>query len=146
MKRILSLFLVTLMIIACFVGCKQNPVHDVSSVASQLENAINNDFVKPSNYASVVVVTINPQFKLYLDANGVVLAVESVNNDAKSIESKISFENKKVEEVVNNLIVAANDSGFVKTNATIEIKITEVVDKAVDTTEILNKITTSTND
>ena len=138
MKRILSLFLVTLMIIACFVGCKQNPVHDVSSVASQFENAINNDFVKPSNYSSVVVVTIN--------ANGVVLAVESVNNDAKSIESKISFENKKVEEVVNNLIVAANDSGFVKTNATIDIKITEVVDKAVDTTEILNKITTSTND
>ena len=42
---------------------------------------------------------------------------------AKSIENKVAFENKKVDEVVSNLIVAANDGGFVKADAKIDIKI-----------------------
>lgn len=146
MKKVLCLLLAMLLIATCFAGCKKNPTDDFSSTVSQPEITVQDEFVKPENYASVVLVTINPQFRLYLDASGVVLAVEPINADAKSIEDKISFENQKVEEVVNNLIVAANDSGFVKEDATIDIKITEVVDETVDTTEILNKITTSTND
>ncbi|MBE6770479.1 MAG: hypothetical protein E7548_07005 [Ruminococcaceae bacterium] len=140
MKKFLCIFLAALLCITCFAGCgKKNT--DVTSSGT----VSGSDFVKPENYASVVVVTINPQFKLYLDASGVVLAVEPVNDDAKSIEDKVTFENKKVEEVVNNLIVAANDGGFVKADATIDIKITEIVDEKVDTTAILNTITTSTN-
>ncbi len=140
MKKFLCLFLAALICVTCFAGCgKKNT--DVTSSGT----VSGSDFVKPENYASVVVVTINPQFKLYLDKDNKVLAVEPVNDDAKSIENKVQFENKKVDEVVNNLIVAANDGGFVKTDATIDIKITEVVDEKIDTTAILSTITTSTN-
>lgn len=140
MKKFLCIFLAALLCVTCFAGCGKKNTDVTSS-----DTVSGSEFVKPENYASVVVVTINPQFKLYLDASGIVLAVEPVNNDAKSIESKVTFENKKVEEVVNNLIVAANDGGFVKTDATIDIKITEVVDEKIDTTAILSTITTSTN-
>ena len=145
MKKLLCLLFAALIMITCFAGCKKSPTDDISSAASQPEIIVQEEFVKPETYASVVLITINPQFRLYLDADGVVLAVESVNADAKSIENKVAFENKKVDEVVSNLIVAANDGGFVKADAKIDIKITEVIDKTVDTTDILDKITTSTN-
>ena len=48
-----------------------------------------------------------------------------------------------MKEVVNNLIVAANDSGFVKTDVKIDIKVTEVVDETVVATEILEDIKTA---
>jgi len=142
MKKLLCLALTLLLVITCIAGCKKKP-EDISSAPAV---SYSDEFVKPQNYASVVLVTINPQFKLYLDAEGVVLAVEPVNKDAKSIEKKISFKNQKVEAVVNNLIVAANDGGFVKEDAKIDVKITEVVDTKIDTTQIIDKITTSTND
>ena len=69
--------------------------------------------------------------------------MEPVNDDAKSIESKISFENKNVKEVVNNLIVAANDSGFVKADAKIDIKVTEIIDETIVASEILDSVKTS---
>jgi len=145
MKKLLCLLLAAMLLVVCFAGCSnETPNNTTSATTSNTNQTV--EFSKPENYASVVLVTINPQFRLYLDALGVVLAVEPVNADAKSIENKVAFENKKVEEVVNNLIVAANDGDFITTDATIDIKITEVTDKAVNATEILNKISTSVND
>ncbi|MBQ4102788.1 MAG: hypothetical protein IJC85_07915 [Oscillospiraceae bacterium] len=98
-----------------------------------------NHFVKPTNYATVLVVTINPQFKLYLDNNGVVLATEPVNEDAKAIMSEINLENKSLESVIKEILVTANENGFVKTNATVDFEIAETVDTTVDTAAILTK-------
>ena len=124
MKKFLCLFLAALLCVTCFAGCgKKNT--DVTSSGT----VSGSDFVKPENYASVVVVTINPQFKLYLDKDNKVLAVEPVNDDAKSIENKVQFENKKVDEVVNNLIVAANDGGFVKTTPPLTSKSRKLLTK-----------------
>ncbi len=145
MKKLICTLMAVALLFTCVAGCGNESTDNASSVVSPSDSAIGSEFVKPDNYTTVVLVTINPQFRLYLDSNGIVLAVESVNDDAKSIESKISFENQKVEAVISNLIVAANDSSFIKTDASIDIKVTEVVDKSVDTTDILNKITASTN-
>lgn len=145
MKKLLCLLLAIMLLATCFAGCKKNP-DDISSLSSVSDSDVTKEeFKKPENYASVILVTINPQFRLYLDANGTVLAVEPVNKDAKSIESKISFKNQKVDKVVSNLIVAANDSGFVKEDATIDIKVTELVDEKVVATEILEDIKVSAN-
>ena len=145
MKKFLCILLATMFLVTCFAGCKKNPDNfsSISSTNIVTDNQVQETFVKPENYASVVLVTINPQFRLYLDASGIVLAVESVNADAKSIETKISFENQKVETVVGNLIVAAKDGGFVKQDATIDVKITEVVDQTVVATNILEDIKAS---
>ena len=148
MKKFLCILLAAMLLLTCFTGCKKNPdnLSSVSSVIDVDNTQTQEEFKKPENYASVVTVTINPQFRLYLDASGIVLAVEPVNADAKSIETKITFENQKVETVVGNLIVAANDGGFVKEDAKIDIKITEVVDEAVVADDILDDIKISADD
>ncbi|MBQ2675993.1 MAG: hypothetical protein IJF54_01140 [Clostridia bacterium] len=145
MKKLLCVLLAALLFVTCLASCGDKPAEDKTTVTTTASTTAQT-FKKPDNYASVVLVTINPQFKLYLDANGTVLAVEPVNKDAKSIETKISFENKKVDTVVNTIIQAANDSGFVKKDVVIDVKVTEVVNKEVAPTQILDQIKTSAND
>ena len=120
MKKILCLIFCVAVALTSLVGCAPKEVTGESSQITSDESA---GFVKPESYASVVLVTINPQFRLYLDAEGVVLAVEPVNADAKTIEDKVEFKDKKVEVVVQNLVTIANDSGFIKENATVDVKI-----------------------
>lgn len=103
-------------------------------------------FVKPEAYASVLLVTINPQFALYLDENGTVLAVEAVNQDAASIKDSINFENQSVETVLENIVTAANQSGFVKADATIILEITESKETYDEYTEILREAEQTVND
>jgi len=101
-------------------------------------------FTPPENYASVVLITINPQFRLYLDINGQVLAVESVNDDAKAIADKITTGD--LETVVDQIATTAKDGGFVTNTVTVEIQITEIKDKAVDTFALLEKAEASAID
>ena len=145
MKKVLSLLLVALFMFTCFAGCRTNPVDEVSSTVSAPEILIEDAFAKPDNYASVILVTINPQFKLYLDAAGTVLAVEPVNDDAKSIEDKIVYENSNFEEVIQVLIVAADDGGFIKTDTNVDFKVVETLDENIDTTDVLDKCSESAN-
>lgn len=97
-----------------------------------------NEFKKPDNYASVLIVTINPQFKLYLDEAGTVLAVEPVNDDAKEINENINFENKNYEEVVENIVTTASEKGFVKKDAKINLEVVEAKEE-VKKEEIITK-------
>lgn len=138
MKRIFCAFITVLLLVSVFAGCGSKDNGGASSTVVSTES---DGFKKPENYASVVLVTINPQFRLYLDANGVVLAVEAVNADAKSINKKIDFKNKKVEAVVQTIVVAANDGGFINENATVDIKVASV--KNEDLTAVLNTVKTS---
>ncbi|MBO5908663.1 MAG: hypothetical protein J6Q67_02635 [Clostridia bacterium] len=133
MKRLLCLIL-TLSIVFAFASCgnKNTPPTDNSA-----------EFIKPENYASVVLVSINPLFRLYLDIAGEVLAVEPVNDDAKSIADCITTTVGNIEKVIENIIVATNEGGFVKEDATVNIEISEIKDSAVNTEAILNKAKSS---
>ena len=105
------------------------------------------DFEKPENYASVILVTINPQFRLYLDAQGTVLAVEPANDDAESIKDKITVQNGDIEKVVEGIVTAVNDGGFVKDNAaTVNLSVVEVKDDKVDTESVLQKTQTAVSE
>ena len=100
-------------------------------------------FTKPDNYATVVLVTINPQVRLYIDRDGTVLAVEPVNKDAKKLVKHMEFEDKSYEEVVSEFVTAANADGFVKEDAQIEIEIVESSSEQTDTAQILNNASES---
>lgn len=134
MKKFLSLIL-TLIIVFAFSACS----NDTATTNSEGSSNSATEFVAPKNYATVVLVTINPQFKLYLDAADKVLAVEPVNEDAKSLAKKIQTQKGDFETVIDNIIVAANNSGFVKQNAKVDFKVTEVKDEKVNAKTVLNK-------
>ena len=136
MKRLLSLLL-AISLIFVFAACGTKD----TTAQSEADANATNSFIKPENYASVLLVTINPQFRLYLNASGEVLAVEPVNDDAKSIANEVKTVKGNLESVIENIVTATNKGGFVKdTNAaTVNFQITEIKDEAVNTDIILNK-------
>ncbi len=115
----------------------------VSTVESQGAADI---FVKPDNYATVVLVTINPQFNLYLDEASDVLAVEPVNADAKNVIGDVTQSKGKFESVINSLIAAVNKGGFVKDKEiTVNFSIAEVKSDKVDADKILSNAKEAAN-
>ena len=139
MKRILAV-LVALALFVTLSACgKETTSSDSSSQTSTTETTNQELFVKPENYASVVTVTINPTFNLYLDASNKVLAVEPVNADSKEIIDKIDITSGNLDTVVKNIVTATNNGGFVKQNAEISFEITVIKDKSIDANAILTK-------
>ena len=65
MKKIIVLLLVVVFVFTLSACNNKNTV----SVADTSTSTSSEMFVKPDNYASVLFVSINPQFKLYLDEN-----------------------------------------------------------------------------
>lgn len=144
MKKIIALVL-AISLVFLIIGCGEKDTSSSNSDLSVSSSTNTTAFVKPENYASVLLVTINPQFKLYLDKDSNVLAVEAVNKDAESLKDSISYKNQKLDTVIKNIVISANDKGFVKENANINFEIVEKKDKEINTADILTNATTAAN-
>ena len=136
MKKIFAVLLALIMVFA-FVGCGKDKTEKDNSQTAKVE------FEKPEGYVSVITVTINPKFNLYLDENSNVLAVEPVNKDAEKVIENVDFKGKDVKEAVESIITVANENGFIKEDATIDIQIIEKKNENVNTTELLNTTKTA---
>ncbi len=112
-------------------------IAETTAATTTMTTAVSETFVKPESYATVILVTINPQFRLYVDANGVVLAVEPVNEDAQSICDELDFENKTYETVVEKIVTASKEEGFIQDEATVNVEIVESDVTAEENDEIL---------
>ena len=135
MKRVLSVFLAILLLLG-LAACGKQPVTTPEPSTSAVAG-----FVPPDNYVCVLVVSINPQFRLYLDADGVVLAAEPMNDDAKAMEEKLAFTNKNVQDAMKDLVTAAKDQGFVKEDTKISVQLTESKNPEIDGTTLLSQAT-----
>ena len=122
MRKIISVLLVAILVFTLSACSNKNTD---SSITTQSEIS-----VKPKNYTSVLLVSINPQFKLYLDADNNVLAVEPINDDAETFSENIDFKNKSVEVVIENILEQAHMNGFIEKNVTVLFEITEQQDDA----------------
>ncbi len=139
MKRLFAIFLVlTLVFALCACGKEQDPPTSTPAPADP------DTFTPPENYASVVLVSINPQFRLYLDAADNVLAVEPVNDDAKTIANKVTT--GSIETVIEKIVTASKDGGFVTESATVNIEITEIKADIVNPETLLEKAESSAVD
>lgn len=90
-----------------------------------------------------MLASINPQIKLYLDDNGIVLAVEAVNDDAEQIIDGIIYKDTDYQTVIKMFISAANGNGFIKDDAKIDFEIIEVKNNDIDTNVILSNAATA---
>lgn len=142
MKKLIALILVATFIFTLSACNNKNTVSDTDTSAPISTSS--ESFIKPENYTSVLLVSINPQFKLYLDESNKVLAVEPINDDAKSFCENIDFKNQTVETVVGNIVEKANEKGFIKENATVDFEITEQKD-GFNNSDILTKAVLATN-
>lgn len=140
MKKIISLMLV-LVFVFTISACNSKNASSDTDTSIPIDSKT---LVKPKNYASVLLVSINPRFKLYLDENNNVLAVEPVNEDAKSFSNNIDFESKSIETVIGNIVEQANKSGFIKENVTVNFEITEQKN-GISNSDILSKVVSAAN-
>ncbi len=139
MKKLVALLLA---LVLCFALCACGKGGNEGG-GSQAGSAA---FVKPENYASVLVVSINPEIRLYLDKDNNVLAVEPVNDDAKAVVQKLDVKNKKIDAAVKSIITVSKDEGFVKEGVTVSIKVAEVKDKEISADTIADLAKQSTNE
>lgn len=135
MKRILSLLLAALLLFSLCACGKAQEQTDTGK----------GGFVKPDSYASVVTVTINPQFRLYLDKASKVLAVEAVNADAEAVTGSLDLKNESFETAVEKIVTAANEKGYIKADAQISFEVTETKSDEINADEILSTAKTVTN-
>ena len=136
MKKVFALFMAVSLLFS-LAACKSNEGPSNDNSTSTTDPVA---FTAPENYATVLLVTINPEFKLYLDEKGAVLAVEPVNSDAKSIVNDIENSKGDLETVIHAIVAAADKGGFVKENATVNFQVTMVKDDTINTDEILNTV------
>ncbi len=144
MRNVLAYLLAAVLLLSLFTACSGETQNETQTTTVVTTTTTDGEviFEKPASYAAVVLISINPQFKLYLDADGTVLAVEPVNADAKQVAAKITAKTGNVETVVDNLISAANEDGFVKQDVTVNIEVTELYSETVDTVAVLEKAKT----
>ena len=140
MKKAIALMLVLVFVLMISACASKDTVSDIDTSAP----ASSEKFAKPENYATVLLVSINPKFKLYLDETNKVLAVEPVNKDAKSFSKSIDFENKTVETVVENIVEMANKKGFIKEKTVVNFEITELKD-GISRSDVLAKVVSAAN-
>ncbi len=141
MKKVLALLL-CLMVALSFCACGKA---DTASSDSAPTVAETDGFEKPSNYASVIVLKINPQFELYLDENNDVLAVHALNDDAKSFEKDLDLTDKGFDKVIANILKNAKDRGFLKTGATVSFEATEKKVTTINLIDVLTKASAAAN-
>lgn len=141
MKKVWACLLAVVLLLTLLTACGNDaPKPDAAPQATTTTTANQETFEKPAEYVSVVLVTINPQFKLYLDADGDVLAVEPVNDDAKQVAEKMTVKAGAIATVVDSLITVANSDGFVKKDVTVNIEVAEIRSETVNTATVLKSL------
>ncbi len=140
MKKFLAILL-ALALLMSFSACSENK-NDKKPENSKPTNS-QTDFVKPNNYATVIKITINPKFNLYLDKNNAVLAIEPLNDDAVTVCKNFTPSKTDLETVINEVLSAVNDANFVKENAEIKVAIAEIKDETVNTEALLQNTKTA---
>lgn len=86
----------------------------------------------PDEYAVSVIVTINPQIKLYADVNRLIVGVEYLNEDAKTAFSPIDFIGNTVEEAMHQIVDAAIEKHFLTDGKDVGIEVAEIKDASCD--------------
>ncbi len=109
-----------------------------NEVSESIDNSETNEC--PENYTMAVIVTINPQIKLYLDSENVIVFVEYLNADAKMAFADIELSNVAVEEGMEMIIHAAVEKEFLIDGKDVNIDVAEVRDENCAVEEVCTEV------
>lgn len=119
MKKILAAALALCLLLA--LGACGNSDRPAPADSSDEQDA----FVTPAGCVTVLQITINPQFRLYLDADDKVLAVEPLNADARLVVKDVDTTSGDRDAVIRSILTAAKNDGFVKNGSTVNLQVME---------------------
>lgn len=83
------------------------------------------DDAKTGAYDSVVDITINPSFRVYLDINTNIVSVDQLNDDAKAVCQNLSLEGKSFDIGLSEIVEESINQGFVKDDKTVSVTVVE---------------------
>lgn len=129
MKKRIGLCLMCLMLVFLAVACGKS----TGTVEDQI----------PDSYAAAVIVTINPQVKLFLDADHVVIGVEYLNEDARTAFGTLDFSGMTIDECMGGIVDAAVAHKFLTDGKKISIEVAEVKDPTCDSSAICSEMAVS---
>lgn len=108
------------------------------SETTETQAAMAEDVI-PTDYAAAIIVTINPQIKLYVDVDNTIVGIEYLNEDAKKAYAGIDFSGITVEEGMEQLIDAAVEKKFLTDGKEVSIDVAEVKDESYDYEAVCTK-------
>ncbi len=151
MKKFLSLMLVLVFLFTLSACSKKETSSDVDvcsssdvELNSSSEADSSTDLIgdtEPEDYAVALQLSINPQFKIYLDKNCKVLSVRALNDDAIAVLSNFRFYgDESFETIIDTLISKGKEKGYVKRNSPVNIEVFYMNKKAVNVEEMNNRL------
>lgn len=102
------------------------------------ENEIRTEPASVTEYASIVEVTINPELRLYLDADSEALMVEYCNADARDAYAQLDLIGKSIDVCMEEVVTAAIERHYLESGEDVTVKLVDVKDENVDEAEICN--------
>lgn len=114
---------------------------------SQEDTEIAGENVIPEQYAMTVVITINPQVRLFLDESQNIVGVEYMNEDAKDAFGNLELVGTSMEEGIGQVIEAAIDQQYLTEGKEVDLDVEEVRDESSYSDELcaeLEQIVTQT--
>lgn len=107
-------------------GDMSTEVVEVTSAAPD-DSAVGQDVEESArpDYVMVVQLTINPKMNLYLDADGGVVDVEYLNEDAQNAFSDIDVTGISLKDAVSMIVDVSADKGYLSEGKTISVDIME---------------------
>ena len=124
--HILSLLLILVLL---FSGCGKT-AESGGNNADSMET--------PDKFAYTVLVTINPEIKLYMDESDKILAVEYLNNDAKTAYSDKEIVGLTLDDGLANIVETAIEKEYLKDGKDITVELDEVKSDTVNRDTVLS--------
>ena len=138
MKKLLSALLVLALVLALAACDNIDTTEEKLAIPAGGET---DNFTPPADYATVLLVTINPQIRMYLDVQGRVVAVEAVNKDAKKLLKDMALENTHYTEAMERIVAEANAAGYIKSTTVIHVEIDDnKKNPTVDAAEVTRQL------
>lgn len=143
MKKFLTLLCVIVLIFTLGACSKKGDNLSNSDITSSSNEAT--VFVAPDNYLAVLTLKINPEFDLYLDNTYNVIAVNPLNDDAKTFADEIATAtDKTLGSIIEKIIAGANTNGYIKGDSpSITISVTSLDNREIDKQGLLSDAKTA---
>ena len=136
MKKSTVILMSLLLAMALLCGCgKKNTGAEESARNEQSRDS-------PTEYASVLYITINPELALYLDKDNKVIAAEYLNDDAKEIFSDIQLKDLSVETAMEMVIETAVNRDFLTEGKTVQVNVEQADNEQISTAALIEKVQT----
>ena len=133
MKKLLIVMMTALLIVSLF-GCKDtSSANDESSHEADFEDIYSDMSAEElaEVFAASVQITINPEFKLFLDEEDVIVAVKCLNQDAKDLYPELKLLGRPYEEGFEDIVEKAIQKNFITDGSCIQVEICNEKGEAV---------------